>query len=63
MTTLLLIRITLLEQRALIPIVWLILQTLRVLVVVPLTNRSLEPLLKTLLRIETLAVITTKTLC
>ena len=40
-----------------------ILETLRLLVAVPLTNRSQEPLLVAMLRTETLAVVASRTLC
>ena len=50
-----------LEWRALIPILLLVLEALRVLVAVTRTNWSIVPLLRTLLRDEALAVITTRT--
>ena len=42
---------------------WLILETLRLLVAVPLTDWSLKPLLIALLRTETLTVVAPRTLC
>jgi len=60
---LLLIMVTLLEWRTLVPTLRLILETLRLLVAVPLTNWSLEPLLMALMGTETLTVVAPRSLC
>ena len=53
LTTRLLVRGTLLKMLALIPVLRLVLRMLRIRTTVPLTDWSLVPLLKTLLRIGT----------
>jgi len=63
LTLLLLSGITLLEWRTLVPTLRLILETLGLLVTIPLTNWSQEPLLMALMGTETLTVVAPRTLC
>ena len=62
MTTLLLIRVTLLKMKMLILTLLLVLEMLRILIAIPLANWSLVTLMETLLTAEALAVITTRAL-
>jgi hypothetical protein len=62
LTTLLLMRGTLLKMLVLVPILRLVLRALRVLATLPLTDQSQVPLLKALLWIRTLTCVASRAL-